>query len=248
MKVFLNIWNDIRKGENIDLYLTVIAAFGVAGLNYFGQSSSALIASVTLAVLGALAVSSLTIRHKLKGLARTPSVGEIFLEKFPENLNPNIEAAQDVWLVGVALKTPINVFYPMLEQKLRKGHSIKFLLVEPDPEVVQFAAIRSYTKQSIERTCHSITESLENYCELSAIEKGKVRIRTIRYPLDHGIIAINPQSVNGRMYVTNYSFKTKAGSQPKYVVRAEDGYWFDLYKDELYRLWENADEWECKVL
>ena len=46
------IWSDIRKGQNIDLLLTVALSFVLVALNLFGIASSSLVASLTLAVLG----------------------------------------------------------------------------------------------------------------------------------------------------------------------------------------------------
>jgi len=43
--------NDLRQGENIDLYLTIAAAVAFVALNLAGVASTALLAPLTLAVL-----------------------------------------------------------------------------------------------------------------------------------------------------------------------------------------------------
>ncbi|MDJ0799654.1 MAG: hypothetical protein QNJ51_23045 [Calothrix sp. MO_167.B12] len=55
---------DVRQGENIDLYLTVIIAAGIAVANIFGLTSGTLVGSATLAVLALLVSSSLSNRHQ----------------------------------------------------------------------------------------------------------------------------------------------------------------------------------------
>jgi hypothetical protein len=69
MKKFLKfIWNDITSGENIDQYLTIIAAFGISILNLVGFASQNSVTSLTLAVVGLLAISSLVNRHRINNL------------------------------------------------------------------------------------------------------------------------------------------------------------------------------------
>ena len=59
MKALQRIWADVRRGENIDLYLTVIVVFGLGILNIVGSASSVWTTSAILAALGILAISAL---------------------------------------------------------------------------------------------------------------------------------------------------------------------------------------------
>lgn len=63
MKVFRQIWNDVKKGENLDLYITVIIAFTIGVLSLFGYANQILATSITLATLGILTASSLRDKH-----------------------------------------------------------------------------------------------------------------------------------------------------------------------------------------
>ncbi len=49
MKILQSIWADIRRGENIDLYITVVIAIGLVILNIFGVTTEKITAPVTLA-------------------------------------------------------------------------------------------------------------------------------------------------------------------------------------------------------
>ena len=148
--------------------------------------------------------------------------------------------------MGVALTKPLNTFYSKLEEKLKSGHSIKVLMVHPDPAVVEFSEIRSYTRTNIERACNNIKDSLADFCELKKIAPNLLTIKTVRHPLGHGLVAINPDSVAGTLYVSNYPFKTKGGSLPKFVIHARDGRWYSLFREELNKLWDYGEEWECQ--
>jgi hypothetical protein len=63
MNVVKGIWNDIKKGENLDLYITVVIAFTIGILSLFGYANQALATSITLAALGILTASSLRDKH-----------------------------------------------------------------------------------------------------------------------------------------------------------------------------------------
>jgi len=69
MQILEKIWNDIKQGENLDLYPLVIVAFTLAILNLLGIVSEPQIFSVILAALGFVAVSALVSRFKFDDLA-----------------------------------------------------------------------------------------------------------------------------------------------------------------------------------
>ncbi len=63
MKVIRSIWNDVKKGENLDLYITVVIAFSIGILSLLGRANQALSMSIMLAALGILTASSLRDKH-----------------------------------------------------------------------------------------------------------------------------------------------------------------------------------------
>ena len=60
------IWKDIRKGENIDLHITVAVAITLTVLNLVGLAPQALVGPITLTVLSLLAITSLGNRYRLE--------------------------------------------------------------------------------------------------------------------------------------------------------------------------------------
>jgi hypothetical protein len=70
MKLIQRFLQDIKQGENIDLYLTVLVAFAVAVLNLFGITSQNIVSSISLAVLALLISSILGVRHHLETLEK----------------------------------------------------------------------------------------------------------------------------------------------------------------------------------
>lgn len=66
MKVIRTIWNDVKRGENIDLYITVVIAFIIGILSLLGYADQTLATSIVLAALGILTASSLRDKHALE--------------------------------------------------------------------------------------------------------------------------------------------------------------------------------------
>lgn len=248
MKILRQILDDIRHGENIDLYVAAPLAIVVAILGIFGVTSPELIGSITLIILSLLATSLLANRNAVKKLTQKlsqTSESFFFKELSESNFEVDFENAKDLWLVGVSLNVIVRLHYSLIERKLRAGHSIKALVVHPEGSAIEMAEMRAYGRPSIERTKGDIENTLRDLCDLRRITSGKLEIRTIQYPLGHGVIARDPNTATGIIYIQNYPFKTEGGSRPKFVLYARDGYWYDLFKKELSNLWENSVDWDC---
>lgn len=171
--------------------------------------------------------------------------GIVFLDKLPQSINSDFELAEDLWLVGVALTTPLNTLYSSMEKKLKKGHSIRILLIDPESSAIEYSDMRIYTKGSIDRARNETRNSLRDFCELKQTAPNKCEIRIIRHPLGHGIVATNPDTPSGALYISNYPFKTEGGALPKFVIRPRNGQWYELYRQELKNLWEAGKEYTC---
>jgi len=248
MKIFQRIWNDIQRGGNIDLYLTVVVAIGLVVLNLVGVASQTLVAPLTLAVLGLLAISNLGNRYKIEELIEKLSQTShtVFIEEFPPNFKSDIEGATELWLVGVSLTQITRKYHSTVEQMLRSGHRVKVLVIHPKGSAIEMAESRAYGQPNVERARHEILGTLDDYCQLRSISPDQLEIRTIQTPLGHSLIAVNPNSSSGIFYIANYPFKTPGGSKPKFVLRTKDGNWFDFFKEEFHALWESGTEWQPK--
>ena len=118
MNIYERIWREIRSGENIDLYVTIVIAFVLVILSLFGFASSGVIASLTLAVLGLLAISNLVNRHRVEELIKqvAESAKGFFFDEFPADFKENFESAKEIWLVGVTLRGTLANYYGLIEK------------------------------------------------------------------------------------------------------------------------------------
>lgn len=146
MNFLKQVWEDVKRGESIDLYVTVLLALALTVLSLLGIAPQTLIASITLTVLGLLAISALGNRHRLDELHRSivQSPSNLFLEEYPPTLDAEFKSGKELWLVGVTLKGTISGKYIGLENQLRQGQRINILLLHPTGAAVEIAAERYY--------------------------------------------------------------------------------------------------------
>ncbi len=240
MKILKQIWVDIRQGENIDVYLTIVGAIVLSALSLFGVSLGEKIAGVTLAVLALLAVNTLINRQKLDGLSELQTTIKWFQEEYPGTVNDDIESAQELWLVGYHLETTFTKRAFTFEEKLARKATIKILLLDPDADVTRYAnESLLYPNTTVDEFNDRIRKSLGLITQFSKDHPANVEVRLSSYPLPFGAYAMNINAPNGVMYIEIYKYKTKI-KEPHFVLRRKDGTWFNLYRDQLNALWENA--------
>jgi hypothetical protein len=246
MKALRRIWQDIRRGENIDLYLTVTLAFGVGILGILGAAPQAWVASITLAGMGVLAVAALRSEHRSAELAgQLDRLSETFFQdEFPANLKDDFLQADEAWLVGVNLARTVKTYYPDIEVKLHAGQRVRALLVQPDGPAAEMADGRVYGRSNPERMRAEIRATLDDLSELRRIAPDRLEIRTIQTPLTYGAMAIDPSGPGGKLYLEHYSYKMPGGSKPKFVLHTGRDAWYTFFRDELRALWEHGEEWQ----
>ncbi len=247
MRLFHRIWSDIRAGENIDQYLTIIVAIAVVLLNLSGMSLQSYVFPLTLAILALLAISSLGNRYKIEELLSRQSepVETFLMEDFPASYKADFENSDVMWLVGVSLHRTIKTNYPILERKLRQGKKLRVLLVHPTGVGVELSVARNYVHRGVEPKSHDISFIIELLCGLRKIAPSSIEIRTIPFPLAYGATAINPDAATGKLYIEHYGFRVSTESMPRYVLKASDGRWYEFHKREIEALWNAAADWVC---
>lgn len=248
MEMLQRIWEDIRRGENIDLYVTVTVAIALAALNIAGIAPQAWIAPLNLAVLALLAVATLGNRHRFEGILKqmTRNTGSVLLRNFPaDTCYRNVKESKELWLVGISLSSTLEALYPLFESKLRRGDSIRVLVVNPDGAACAMAAMRNYARTDVERQRAEIRATLKDLCELQKVAPDRLEIRTIEYPLTFGVYAVDPEEASGVLYLKHYAFKMPGRARPGLVLRPRDEHWYDHFRSEIRFLWESAMPWQC---
>jgi hypothetical protein len=248
MKLSRLIWQDIRRGENIDLYVTVIVSLVLTILNVTGMAPASSVTPLTLAVLALVAITILGNRHRLELIIErtSPSSEKVVYEQFPPEFKDDLERAREVWLIGIHQSDVMIIYHSLFEKKLRAGDSLRVLLADPEGMASEMTEMRFPGEINPGQERARIKTSLNTLCQLKQVAPDRLEIRTIDFLLAYGGFALNPTSSTGVVYIQRYTFRTHGGAhKPKLVYRHGDGQWYDLICDEIRALWEAAEPWDC---
>jgi len=244
--VFLKrIVDDIKRGENIDLYVTVILAIIVSVLNAIGIGNSALQNSLILAVLALLASAILGNRHRLDDINEKldkDSDNQINSD-FPASALDDFKRASEIWIVGVNANAALKYSYrTAIQEKLKKGEStVKVLLVDPNSPACEMAAARTPGKLSIDREKANIIANLSDLGDLKKLYPKRIEVRVINDPLMYGAYVLDPDKPHGVIYYRRYSYQM--GIKPKSFYRPANSEWYDFLKTEVKMLWQMGKDW-----
>ncbi len=262
MRILRRIWDDIRHGENIDLYVTVLAALTLAFLNLVGLASQALTTSIILTTLGILAISALNNRYHferikdstdkaLQGIEKTLKALQVkfgdrspaeqfFIDHMPP-LAPYLEKARDIRISGVVLQRTIRDNLNIFATCLREGANIKIVLIDPDSIAARHTADEHFP---LERLKAHFDATWQNLLWLSKQpnSKGTLEIRFSDEKAFANIIAIDAEKEYGIIFIEVRPQRwISGGSRPRFELRpGRDGYWFGYYKDQFDMLWKDC--------
>ena len=237
----------LRTGENLDLYATVAAAVIVMMWNLFGVPDPGLVSSITLAVLGLLAVGLLANRSRLERLLRLQSrqANEVLLTDFP-NMTTELERSSDIWISGQNLRRTAISFCVLFGGKLEKGAHIRILLVDPDGIAPELAAKRLRRSPDVSEYREEICQSLRDFHRLTqrVSERGQIELRVVDYIPPFGLFILDAGSSDARALVEMYPYKTGHRDMPKlYLTNADDVIWFEFFKEQYEILWNAGTCW-----
>jgi hypothetical protein len=237
-------WADIKQGENIDLYLTLTVAIVLAGLNLFGIGQS-MMGSITLAVLALLAFSSLVNRRKLEETIDKLSRDQaVLLDHYPASRDEDMKGAKELWLIGLSLNKTINNYYSLFYEKLRQGDHIRVLIVSPESPYGEIVAKRKFSRDTLTDIRKYQELTLSKLCSLKVASPQNLEIRTTNYPPFFGAVAIDLESIEGVMYIEQYSYQME-DDRPKFLFQQSDTKWFQFYKQQIIKMWNDGNEWNC---
>ena len=252
MQFLRSVWQDVKQGENLDLYVTVAVSVALAVLNVLGIAPQSLIAPLNLAVLALLGVAMLGNRHRLEKmpLKTTTGIGEVFYAEFPDEvkreIRTKINRATDLLAIGSNLEYTLHMHRDLFEQNLRRGDTIRVVLVDPNSSACDMTAKRQPYLLDLELQRAKIRSALNALRDLQEQTSGMLEVRLIDYPLSRGGILIDSDTPSGTLYLWNYAFRTNAKNKPKFVLRPADGFWYDYFRDEAKAIWNSATSWQSE--
>jgi hypothetical protein len=250
MKLPRQIWKDVKRGENLDLYVTVALAIILVVVNTLGLNLPEYwTESLILAILALLAVTILGNRQRLDSVLKslpinTNSAFQIqFSEDVQNELEDQMDSAKEIYVFGVAAEGTLHKHYHRFKHILQRGCTLNIVLVDPYSSTCELVAKKQYRPISSETWKTKIVSSINQFHKLRTETSGKMEIRIIDFPLSRGGILVDPVTSKGKIYMWEYSFKTIEPNVPKFVFTANDDYWYNHYKEEFMAIWNEANEW-----
>lgn len=249
MSLIHHLWEEIRRGENIELYLIVAASSILLVLDLFGFAKPEWIFSVNIAVLALLAISLLGNRNRLEKLQQNLNQppNSLLHNKYPENMRLKLSQAQELWIFGIMLTRTINEYYDVFSENIQDGRKIKFLIIEPDGKANGLAAYRLTSGMDGPWHRTTVLKSIGLMCRLKEQSPSNVDIRTIDYVPSFGFFGVDIDARNGLIFAEHYGFKLRAGDRPKIILHPQDNPGYELFRDQMDALWNHGKKWQYGV-
>ncbi|GAA6614523.1 hypothetical protein [Scytonema sp. NUACC26] len=246
MKLLRNIWTDISQGENIDLYLTILAAIALVTMNILGDKAQSKIAPFTVAVLALLTIATIGNRHRLDKIIKNLNdpKDDYFLTDFSldtqKEINNHIINCKNLLVLGVTLGKTQQLLFPLFEKRLQKGENLRIVLIAPKSSACEISANAKYAPINVDSLKLQIQYTLDSLMKMQINKKGMLEIRLINFPLAHGGILVDSDTPIGTFYLWYYGYKTRQANRPKFIVRPVDGYWYEYFQEEANAIWDSA--------
>jgi hypothetical protein len=249
MATIRTIWADIRHGDNIDLYVVVVAAIVVAGLNAVGICNDEWLPGVTLATLGVVAAAILGNRHRIENL-----LGEIGSSRTPPlrmradltPLSSRAARATDILIVALSAAEVLRQTDVFVD-RLRQGAYVRLALADPDIDSVLDAAslLTGIDREALLADMRS-AKGLLDLIRQRAPDGTRLTVRRFDYAPTLSLVMIDADKPTGQIVVEMRPYGKSGPSRCHLLVTAKDHpTWYTYFHDICESIWQNAHSWEA---
>lgn len=253
-RLLLRVYEDIKHGENIDLFAAVALAAFIFTLDILGKASSDLVASVALATLGLLAVGLLLTRYKMDSIHRAhdiPNLVQFSRQPFP-SLESDLrnENTKEIWMLGLVLRGTIyNNFYNF-KQNVQTGTKLRVMIsnrnkINTDTTVMQFTRGGHATGKEAVWFPAGYEETINRLREirLNAPQMENVKLKLLDFVPSFSLYIFPKAEEGGVIYVEIYCYKSETGSIPKFrISQHENPQWYKHFVNQFELMWKDAKE------
>ena len=251
MSFIRNFWRDIRSGQNIDAYITILVAIVIAILGITGSASQQVILSAILAILALVATGLLANRKENRKLQDAVSrienlehLADNFLgREYDRNeLKKLLRASREAFFWGTNFTRTIPLLRDEIEHSLMRGANLKFLLLKPNSTAVEMLAFRSRNS-----TFKELNLTLEtNISALLSLKAentpGTLEVRCINYLPYCTFVGFDPHTSGGHMFIRLMTFRFPNEARPTFELKSRgDKYWFDFFSEQFEAVWNEAE-------
>jgi len=257
-KILRQIWEDIKRGKNIDLMSTVALTFIITVLNALNISSPNLVSSATLATLCLLAIGLLATRNKLELILHKQDSKNI-VQFFTGPLSSLEETFRDgktkeIWMLGLALRGTIkDYFYNFGTDvsairdygQVSKSAKVRAIISDWKKIDIDITVRRLARKVKPDdfRTEYEETISQLREFRRSAKNPEEVHLRLLDFVPPISLYIFPKTKGRGVVYVEVYCYKSRDGSIPKFCITEQDNPdWYKHFVRQFELMWQDAKE------
>ena len=238
-------WVDLRRGENLDLIVTVSVAVILVLLDLlpFVEIPDGTVRALTLAVLALVGAALLANRYLIETI-KEPKRLLKHRKDFPRLELVITEAKRAIWANGVSLDSLVAAT-EALKGRLREGCELRLMAVRPS-EGAMTEVSRYYGGQWSD-WAGKIRANLNTlHRELVQMAPDLAKLRTIDHRPGLGYFIIDPDRDAGRVTVATYLCMIPGTDiRPMLDLAGRThSYWCEIYCQDFERLWESGEDWE----
>ena len=256
MRWIRKVGSDLSEGRNLEVYLTLVISLVLIVLSTFNIVSLDAVATGILATLLLLALGTINSRDQVASLQQQTKelsatieksilgktrAQDFFLAERPKYDNEFMRA-KHIYITGATLSRTVRDYFGVFEQRLREGALVRFVIIDPKSEAVRQAALRSYGVTSAEFYPNRIKPTVDSLQILASFPelKGKLEFSLLPFMPSFGLALIDPDEVDGKIYVEIYQHKSVAPNPTFVLDRRHDPRWYDFFHEQFNLLWASA--------
>ncbi|WP_375467263.1 hypothetical protein [uncultured Nostoc sp.] len=251
MQILRHVWQDIRSGQNLDIYITASLSLVIAIFGFLGIANQSVISAAVLAVLALLLSYLLVARNQNDQIRTALSRLEINQSLSASQLMTNgddiseiiqsLRQSKQAYFWGTTFTTHIPLIQQDLELGIASGLEAKFLLVQPSSNALKMAAFRG--KDLSESDLNN--DLLRNLRRLDSIAisstVGKLEIKVIDYLAPYVMYIFDPHLSSGQIIIRLSTLRVPDNMRPIIkITRSQDLEWFNFYVEQFETAWQMA--------
>lgn len=241
---------DVKDRKNLELYATLILAFGVILADIIGVDTQTVVLEIVMAVLALLAFGLLQDRHaserverKVDDLIAASPAGRFFAEWDDASFRERLTTAREVSVLAIAVHVFLSRNTTPIEDFLRRGGTFRCMLVEPRgkamEEAAQLAVGYEQVVENIARQAELSLDELRDFAR-STPTGDEVNVKLIDH-LPYAIMTmVDHQYPTGVMYVTLNGYQMPPSGRPSFTLHKDkDEKWFRFFQESFENLWNS---------
>jgi len=242
---FQEILEDLKKGRNIELYITIGLAIVIAILAVFNVTPPSTVSAVTLAVLAMLTYQII----KNRRISTIQGIRAFYPDRsYLPPLNTSLgKARHELFIVGVYLGRIVQDQLTLLEEKARAGCKVKLLIMSTtladstsNPLVDKTGAMTGFPE--LFSTLSATTTRFRDWWQsLESSARNNVELRCYEGPPTLTAIFVDKDSPNGLIHIEPIVPKSRPEERPSFRITPHEG--GDLYarlRDKYEALWAQS--------